>query len=42
MAGTIEEWVNRAETKIAGGGGVSLEDLEALKAMTGEPRQHLL
>ena len=42
MAGSIERWVNRAESNIADGVGVSREDLEELKAMTREPQQHLL
>ncbi len=42
MTGTIEGWVTRAEKKITSGVGVSLEDLDELKTMAGEPRQHLL
>ena len=42
MAEKIEGWVSRAETNIAAGVGVSLADLEELKALAGEPQQHLL
>ena len=42
MTETIGGWVDRAERKITAGVGVSLEDLDELKAVTGEPRRHLL